>query len=145
MKEKSYQLLLSLGYTKEEAQEVVNSLFLHNLKDESLCKNILNVYNYLRDYYTKEEIIKMTKLLPALYSYSIKNIKQKIEDMMSLGYTRKDVIEMTKKAHSLYSVGIETIKQKINDMMHIGYTKEDVIKMAKNSPALYSYSIKSIK
>ncbi len=110
MKEKSYQLLLSLGYTKEEAQEVVNSLFLHNLKDESLCKNILNVYNYLRDYYTKEEIIKMTKLLPALYNFSTEAIKQKIEDMMHIDYTKEDVIKMAKNSPALYSYSIKSIK-----------------------------------
>ena len=145
MKEESYQLLLSLGYTNKKAQEIVNSSLLHSHKDETLFKNILNVYNYLKKYYTKNEIIKMTKTLPSLYNFSTEAIKQKIKDMMSLGYTKKEVIEMTKKQPSLYSQGIETIKQKIEDMMHLGYTKEDVIKMAKNSPDLYSYSIKSIK
>ncbi len=114
MKKKSYQLLLSFGYIKEDAQEVVNSLFLHKLKDESLCKNILNVYNYLRDYYTKEEIVKMTKLLPALYGLDIENIRQKIDNIEKLGYERKDVIEMTKKLPALFSYSIDNIKRKIN-------------------------------
>lgn len=145
MKEESYQLLLSLGYTNKKAQEIVNSSLLHSHKDETLFKNILNVYNYLKKYYTKNEIIKMTKTLPSLYNFSTESIKQKIEDMMSLGYTRKEVIEMTKKQPSLYSVGIETIKQKINDMMHLGYTRKEVIRMTKQLPALFGYSIDNIK
>ena len=32
--------------------------------------------------YSQEEIIKMTKMLPAIYSYSIENIKQKIKDVV---------------------------------------------------------------
>ena len=80
MKEESYQLLLSLGYTNKKAQEIVNSSLLHSHKDETLFKNILNVYNYLKKYYTKNEIIKMTKTLPSLYNFSTEAIKQKIKE-----------------------------------------------------------------
>lgn len=145
MKKKSYQLLLSLGYTNKVAQEIVNSSLLHSHKDESLLKNILNVYSYLKKYYTKNEIIKMTKNLPSLYSHGVENLKQKMDDMIKLGYTKKDVIEMTKKFPALYSHAIENMKQKIKDMIELGYTKKDIIKMTKNSPALYGYSIENMK
>ena len=54
----------------------------------------------------------MTKTLPSLYSLSIENIKQKIEDLVLLGYSHEDVIKMTKTLPSLYSLSIENIKQK---------------------------------
>ena len=63
--------------------------------------------------YTKEEIIKMTKSLPSIYSYSIENMKQKIEDIISLGYTKEEVIKMTKILTSIYGLSIENMKQKI--------------------------------
>ena len=68
--------------------------------------------NYLRNLEVrKEEVIKMTKTIPAIFSYSIENIKQKIEDMISLGYTKEEVIKMTKTSPSIYSYSIEKIKQ----------------------------------
>ena len=55
----------------------------------------------------------MTKSLPSIYSYSIENMKQKIEDIESLGYSREEVIKMTKSLPSIYGYSIENMKQKI--------------------------------
>ena len=87
----------------------------------------------------------MTISLPALYSYSIENIKQKIEDLISLGFSHEDVIKMTKFFPSLYGLNIENIKQKIEDLISLGYSHEDVIKMTKFFPSLYGLNIENIK
>ena len=55
----------------------------------------------------------MTKTLPSLYSYGLENIKQKIDDLISLGYSYNDIIKMTKELPSLYGYSIENIKEKI--------------------------------
>ena len=95
--------------------------------------------------YTKEEVIKMVKSLPSVYSYSIESIKQKIEDMIALGYTKEEVIKMTKSSPSIYGLSIESIKQKIEDIIALGYTKEEVIKSTKSLPSIYGYSIENMK
>ncbi len=87
----------------------------------------------------------MTKALPSLFGLSIENIKQKIEDMITIGYTEAEVIKMTKALPSLFGYSIENIKQKINDMIALGYTKIEVIEMTKVLPSLFSYSIENIK
>ena len=87
----------------------------------------------------------MTKTLPVLYGYSIENIKQKIEDLISLGYSQEDVIKMTKLLPALYSYSIENIKQKIEDLISLGYSRADVIKMTKLLPTLFGYSIENIE
>ena len=63
--------------------------------------------------YSREEVIKMTKNYPAIYGYSIDNMKKKIEDMESLGYSREEVIKMTKTLPAIYSYSIDNMKQKI--------------------------------
>ena len=92
-----------------------------------------------------EEVIKMTKNLPSIYSLSIENVKQKIEDMVSLGYSKEEIIKMTKSLPTIYGFSIENMKQKIEDMVSLGYSREEVIKMTKILPAIYSYSIENMK
>ena len=87
----------------------------------------------------------MTKISPALYGYSIENIKQKIEDIKALGYTQEEIIKMTKILPAIYSLSIENIKQKVEDLKELGYTQEEVIKMTKSFSGIYSHSIESIK
>ena len=80
--------LLSLGYSEEEASEIINNYSIINLRPETLLKKIHENMNFFKSIgYSQEEVIKMTKVLPAIYGYSIENIKQKIEDMKELGYS----------------------------------------------------------
>ena len=139
-------LLCNFGYTKEESKEILNTYPLNACKPETLKKKIEEINMYMEKLgYSKEEVIKMTKSLPAIYGYSIDNIKQKIEDMEKLGYSRAEVIKMTKSLPAIYGLSIDNIKQKIEDMEKLGYSKEEVIKMTKSLPAIYSYSIDNIK
>jgi len=139
-------LLCNFGYTKEESKEILNTYPLNTCKPETLKKKIEEINMYMEKLgYSKEEVIKMTKSLPAIYSYSIDNIKQKIEDMEKLGYSKEVVIKMTKSLPAIYALSIDTLKQKIEDMEKLGYSKEEVIKMTKSHPAIYSYSIDNIK
>ena len=139
------EYLLKLGYSHEDIEKILSSYALKNLKEDTLLIHIKNNYNLLISLgYSHEDVIKMTKTFPSLYSYSIENIKQKIEDLVSLGYNRADVIKMTKTLPSLYGLGIENINQKIEDLVSLGYKRADVIKMTKSFPSLYGYSIETI-
>ena len=73
---------------------------------------IQNIDDIISLGYTKEEVIKMTKILPAIYGLSIESMKQKIDDMISLGYTRKEVINMTKDLPAIYGYSKKNMKQK---------------------------------
>ena len=85
MKEKSYNLLLDLGYQEKEIENILITYPLTNLKDETLYKNIKNNYTNLVDIgYTKEQVLKMTTLLPSIYGYNVNKINQKIDDLVSL-------------------------------------------------------------
>ena len=139
-------LLCNFGYTKEESKEILNTYPLNTCKPETLKKKIEEINMYMEKLgYSRAEVIKMTKSQPAIYGYSIDNIKQKIEDMEKLGYSRAEVIKMTKSLPAIYSYSIDNIKQKIEDMEKLGYSKEEVIKMTKSLPSLYSYSIDTLK
>ena len=137
---------IKLGYTEEDYEIIRNNYAVNHIKDETLIKKLKDNFAFLLKMgYTKEEVIKMTKSLPQIYSYSIENMKQKIEDMITLGYTKEEVIKMTKNSPSIYSYSIETIKQKIEDMITLGYTKEEVVKMTKGIPIIYSLSIENMR
>ena len=140
------EYLISLGYNNEDIENILACNSLKSFKEDTLLIHIKDIYNLLISLgYSREDVIKMTKTFPALYGYSIENIKQKIDDLISLGYSRADVIKMTKTFPALYALSIENIKQKIEDLISLGYSRADVIKMTKLLPALYSYSIENIK
>ena len=108
------KFFIEIGYTEEEYEIIVNTYPLSNLKVETLLNKVKENYNFLIELgYSREDVIKMTKSLPAIYSLSIENIKQKIEDLKELGYSREDVIKMTKSLPAIYSYSIENIRQKI--------------------------------
>ena len=139
-------LLCNLGYTKEESKEILNTYPLNTCKPETLKKKIEEINMYMEKLgYSRAEVIKMTKSLPAIYGLSIDNIKQKIEDMEKLGYSKEEVIKMTKILPSIYGYSIDNIKQKIEDIEKLGYSKAEVIRMTKSLPAIYGYSIDNIK
>ena len=109
-----YAVMYDIGYNDKEIDKILYDSNLVFIKENTLLKKINCIYNLLISLeYSRADVIKMTKSLPALYSYSIENIKQKIEDLISLGYSRADVIKMTKSLPALYGYNIENIKQKI--------------------------------
>ena len=115
------ELFLKLGYNENEYVEIVNTYPIINTRPETLVRKVKENYEFLISLgYSKEEIIKMTKNLPAIYNYSIGNIKQKIEDMEELGYSREEVIKMTIGLPSILGLSIENIKQKIEFYDFIG-------------------------
>ena len=137
---------IKLGYTEDDYNEIRNSYPLINIKDETISIHLKDIFTFFLECgYTKEEVIKITKILPAIYGLSIENMKQKIVDIMDLGYTKEEVIKMTKALPQIYGLSIENMKQKIADIMDLGYTREEVIKITKTFPSIYSYSIENMK
>ena len=106
---------IKLGYTEDDYNEIRNSYALINIKDETISMHLKDIFTFFLECgYTKEEVIKITKILPAIYGLSIENMKQKIVDIMDLGYTKEEVIKMTKTLPQIYSLSIENMKQKID-------------------------------
>ena len=72
------KVFLDIGYTNEDFEIITNTYPIANIKPETLNKKVKDIYKFLLSLgYSKEEVIKMTKILPAIYSYSIENMKQK--------------------------------------------------------------------
>ena len=112
---------IKLGYTEDDYNEIRNSYALINIKDETLSMHLKDIFTFFLECgYTTEEVIKITKTLPAIYGYSIENMKRKIADIMDLGYTKEEVIKMTKTLPTIYGLSIENIKQKIDFYNLIG-------------------------
>ena len=112
---------IKVGYTENDYNEIRNSYSLINMKDETISIHLKDIFAFfLKNGYSKEEVIKMTKSLPQIYGYSIENMKQKIEDIMLLGYSKEEVIKMTKSMPSIYGLSKENMKQKIDFYDSIG-------------------------
>ena len=79
-------LLCNFGYTKEESKGILNTYPLNTCKPETLKKKIEKINIYMEKLgYSRAEVIKMTKSQPAIYGYSIDNIKQKTDFYDSIG------------------------------------------------------------
>ena len=112
---------IKVGYTENDYNEIRNSHSLINMKDETISRHLKDIFTFfLKNGYTKDEVIKMTKSMPSIYGYSKENMKQKIEDMMLLGYSKEEVVKMTKSMPSIYSYSKENMKQKIDFYDSIG-------------------------
>ena len=107
------EYLVSLGYNNIDIEKILNAYSLNSLKENTLLIHIKEIYDLLISLgYSNENIIRMTNVLPALYSLSAENIKKKIDDLISLGYSYNDVIKMTIILPSLFSFSTENIRQK---------------------------------
>ena len=115
------KVFLDIGYTNEDFEIITNTYPIANIKPETLNKKVKDIYKFLLSLgYSKEEVIKMTKSVPSIYSYSIETMKQKIKDMVELGYSKEEVIKMTKNLPAIYGLSIENMKQKIEFYDEIG-------------------------
>ena len=139
-----YEYMNMLGYSKKEIELIRSSHSLVNYKEETLCNKVKDIFQCLLLIgYTSQEIKKMTKTYPSIYSYSVQNIESKIEDMIEIGYTKDEIMKMTKLSPQIYGFDIESMSNQIKDFVDYGFNKEDVIKMTKSFPALYNYDFKN--
>ena len=107
------EYLVSLGYNNIDIEKILNAYSLNSLKENTLLIHIKEIYDLLISLgYSNENIIRMTNVLPALYSLSAENIKKKFDDLISLGYSYNDVIKMTIILPSLFGFSTENIRQK---------------------------------
>ena len=81
--------------------------------------------------FKREDVLEMIKVSPLLLTYSIENIKNKIDDIVSLGYTLEETISMLKSLPALFGYSIENIKEKIDFYNSIGL-KNLPLKKTKN-------------
>lgn len=101
---------IKLGYTEEDYEIIRNNYAVIQIKDETLIKKLKDNFAFLLKIgYTKEEVIKMTKILPSIYGFSIENMKQKIDfydsiDMHELAVINpKQLMQSVNLSYARYS------------------------------------------
>ena len=120
------ELLEQLGYDKNSIKKIMkwNSTSL----EDTLYAYIINTFEYLESKgYSKKDIIKMTKSLPTIFSYSEETIENKFKYLESKRYSKQDIIKMTKLLPAIF-----------------GYSKQDIIKMTKSFPSIFALSEENI-
>lgn len=137
-------LFLSLGFSEEDIYKIINSYSFKEHYEEPFINNIRQVYNYLSQYYNKEELVKMITSFPPIIGLKDTNIKQKIEEICKLGCTKEEAIKILKTAPSLYGLSISNINEKVNCCKKIGFG-EDTLNIIKKNPHILAYSINTIE
>ena len=113
--------MLEFGYNNDDIDKICDAYPFNTFRIDTLYDKIKeNSLLLLSLGYSKQDVIRMTKLLPALFGYSIENIKQKLDDLIELGYSKQDVIKMTKLFPALFSLSIENVKKKLDFYGDIG-------------------------
>ena len=93
---------IKVGYTENDYNEIRNSHSLINMKDETISRHLKDIFTFfLKNGYTKEEVIKMTKSMPSIYGLSKENMKQKIDFYDSIGMHVLAVIDAKKLMQSV--------------------------------------------
>ena len=91
--------------------------------------------------YTKEEILKITKNIPSIYSHSIENIKSKLDNLILLGYSKTEVLAITANYPAIFCLSTESLNQKHAYLISLGYINEDIIQIT----TLYHLSMACLK
>ena len=94
------QLFIELGYTKEDYILITENNSIKHYNPDTLYIKIKTMYNYLLQYYTKEEIIKMTEICNDTFVNFIKTSTgfseygAKVEDVELINDHRNEVLEI---------------------------------------------------
>lgn len=73
------EYMLELGYLKEDYDLFKNDYILSRYEDEKILAKIKENFPFLLGLgYSKEDVIKITRIHPGLYGYSVETLKQKI-------------------------------------------------------------------
>ena len=125
-------LLKKLGYKKEEIEKILSEHAVVTLTPNTLFKKIKENYEFfINQGYSKTDIINMTKTSPAMYSYSIQNLEDKIEELVKLGYDKENIVKITKASPEIYSYSTSKLQQKLEFYNSIGL-HNIIIKRPKN-------------
>ena len=91
--------------------------------------------------FTKNEIIKITSLLPNIFVEEDNLLSNKFNYLFEFGYEEKDIINIIKKIPTiLKNYYLEELESKLNKLLEIGFSKEDIIKMTIDIPYILLYS-----
>ena len=139
------EYLTYFGFKEKEIIQIINNYANKSMKLETLLLSIIRINVFLISKgYTKEDIIKIIKEYPTIYSYGKNNLEEKYNNLIDLDYKPKEIIKMTKIFPKIYSYSKENIKNKINYLKQIGYTTQDILKITKELPQIFGYAIANI-
>ena len=139
------EYMLSLNYTDNDINKIINTYPLCNMKESTLLNKIKENYSFLKDFgHSDKDIIKMTKRTPGIYKFNKSNLEQKLDNLLNLGYSKKDIIRITKNYSPILELSIDTVKNKITTLISLGYTKEEVINITKELPSIFNMTIDTI-
>lgn len=108
-----YEYMKELGYSDKDIEKIVDSRYTYSYHEDTLYKKIKDNFNFMLDMgYKREDIIRMTRIYPAIFIYSLNNLEQKINDIVSLGYNLSKAIMITVKCPALFGYSIDSIREK---------------------------------
>lgn len=137
--------LLELGYSDIDIIRFKYDKELSKYTDEEKCKKIDLIFNHLLSLgYSREDIMKMTMLVPFIYSLSVLDIDNRYNMLLGLGYSDIDTIKLIKDNAKILIISDNQINEVIRILTDLGYSHEDIIKLTLSYSSIFN-NIEEIK
>ena len=116
---------INYGYHTEDFIHIRSSYSLSNVREETLSKNMDIVIEWLKNqFFSMEEIIKMTIVHPDLLMLSKNKLDNKLRFLNVLGYDENEIHKIIKSFPSILSLSENKIKKRISDLEKLNYSKK---------------------
>lgn len=126
--EKIKQWMLKFGYEDEQIKNILEKMDIKNIDNSNLFRRIkrLNYYFVIMGY-KKEEIIKITHLVPLIYKFALEYIVKKIKVLLPFGVEFKDIIKMTNHNPNYYIYPLARIEEILNWILEYSNSPKDIV------------------
>lgn len=138
------EYLLSFGFNENDYKNIINTPKTYSLKKDSLYKHMVKINDYFLSFgFKKEEIIKMARKRPSIYSQSINSFNEKLNLLLKYGYTKEELIKHMITS-PISSLSVETIKNKLNFFNSFGMNNRQVVKLLVSCPNVLTLNIETM-
>ena len=139
-----FKNFFAIGYTTREILKLAfKQPMLLSLGFE---KNIVQKISDLEELgFTRQDIVKISKIFPSIYTYNINTIRKRLDDFCSLGYSSEEVIKMMISSPTLFGLSKEHIEEKLNFLINLGFKKTQAIYVTSRATSLLTVSNETLQ
>ena len=129
------EYLQSIGYNDEQILSIRKTFPSFKYSEATILYNFKNMYQYFKKNGIEgEEFIKITMITPNIIMESIENIKNRIQELISLGFRKTDVFQMIQSYPYILGIHTSQIQSKLEDLMKLSFSKNAVITIVSKYP-----------
>ena len=136
------EYLLDIGYKEKQIQLLKNNYYLKREAPHTLIFSFKTLLQYLsKNGFSNQDFIDVTIKNPNLLGVSIENIKNRVQEVISLGFQKNQVFELIKGYPYLLEITKRTLQSRVKNLAKMGFSKEQITSL----PILLSYDHSSFQ